>query len=148
MLENLIRSAIDSGCQSITLVSVRLVDTDGKRGWQASVQRGKANNFGINIASDPIEALRVALGAPKLSSEEPVQIIDPEPVKKMTYWYHPESESVWTHLGNFSPEMDASADVMLSTEITEEECYKFLAMQAAEKDKTVPIIDPEMDDLL
>jgi hypothetical protein len=152
-LEDMLTKAMSDGSKHISLVP----DKEGR--FQANIQKGRSATFSCHVANDPVEALYGALGglpAIKLWRQSKAEEWDvcaeadepPETAKKMTYWYHPESDSVWAHLGEFPPEMEASADVMLSNEITEEQYHEFLAMQKAEKAKPAAIIDPEVDDLL
>ena len=129
---------------SITLVR------DGEGRFQCSYQKDRKPSFAVHVANDPVEAIAGALegldGIRAVRGPTPLEqvIAAAEPdlddlqnsKPHMTYWYHPESDSVWAEM---SDKIDwDNMDVALSCQITEEEYQQRLARTA----------EPDLDDLL
>ena len=150
-LEDMLMKAMSEGSKHISLVP----DKEGR--FQANIQKGRSATFACHVSNDPVEALYGALGglpAVKLWRESKAQKWDvcaelPRPVDDpadphMTYWYHPESDSVWECMSN---ELPRDLGDGMSHQISEEEYNDFLDRDKAAAPKP-KFHDPELDDLL
>lgn len=160
-LEDLIIKAINDGSKHISIG----VDKEGR--YQGNVQKVGFATFAVHVSNDPVEALYGALGGvpgTKLWNEMkelrngPVRVpgmqppyldeatrpVDDPADPHMTYWYHPESDSVWECMSN---ELPRDLGDGMSHQISEEEYNDFLDRDKAAAPAPV-FHDPELDDLL